>query len=171
MNGCLIHGDDLVHRTGLKAKQYFRRIVAALAVVFVPTCASLCPSAHASPLYAAVGYNFIPGSNYVALGFRSGMWGAEALVMSLGKEEPTTRSGPEGSLDVLAYVPHLPVFVRAGIVTGWAKQGLDIGAGVDLPLTRKIALRIQSIEFNATEDAGHSRESEHQFSVGILYHF
>ncbi|AOV17447.1 hypothetical protein BJI67_10595 [Acidihalobacter aeolianus] len=136
----------------------------------IGVCLSISP-AHAGSANFSAGYNLIPNSYYAAIGYREGYWGAEAMLMTMGREEPTVRPGPESNFDLMGYLPWAGLFMRGGVVVGWGKVGYDIGIGDDLAINRHWAIRIQDIHFHATEDQQQSAESEHQISIGVRYQF
>ena len=120
----------------------------------------------------STGYNFIPHSAYASVGYEFNRFAVEGLVMSMGKEEPNTKPGPEVTLDVLAYAPSWPIFVKAGIVTGGGgKNGYNLGVGVDFPLVDHWSLRTQVTYFHVKEDIGEPAEGEKLVSVGLKYQF
>jgi hypothetical protein len=125
----------------------------------------------AEGFYFALGYDFIPGSSDVSIGYRANHIGIEAMVLNRGKEEPTTKPGPQLSLDMVAFAGSLPVFIKGGIVTGGGKNGYDVGAGADFPLSNHWAIRTQVIHFKVTEDSGQDAEAENMISVGFRYQF
>ncbi len=139
-------------------------------------CAGVCLAAvaHAASAPTAtfavgIGDNFIPGSSYVSLAWRRDGWAVEGMLMRLGREEPTTKPGPEMSVDVLRQLPWWGLFVRGGVVAGWGKKGYDLGLGVDVPLATHWALRLQDRHVHATEDQIGGAESENIVSLGVDY--
>ena len=131
----------------------------------------LSNAAVANTANVGAGYNFIPGSAYVSLGFRHANFGVDAFLISMGKEEPTVRPGPEFSLDALGYLPKYPVFAKLGIVAGWGKYGFNAGLGVDIPIIRSWFARLQDTYYRATEDETGGAESENLISLGLHYRF
>jgi hypothetical protein len=127
----------------------------------------LLKASDADGLTAGVGYGFIPGAAYLALGYRHQDWAIEASVINKGREEPTTHPGPEITLDALAFAGSWPVFVKGGIVTGSHKHGYNVGAGVDWALNKQWAIRLEDVHFRVTEDVGPDAESENMISVGV----
>lgn len=126
----------------------------------------------AEGFYFGVGYDFRPGSSDVFLGYQKKYMAIEANIFNMGKEEPTTRPGVENSLNVLAFVPSLPLFIKAGFVTGSSgKNGYDFGAGADFALNDHWAIRCQITHFKVTEDLGEASETENIFSTGLKYQF
>lgn len=133
-------------------------------------------AAQARNVDIGAGYNFIPGSAYVSLGYRNAVpglttFGIDAFLITTGKEERAVRPGPEFSLDGLVYLPGYPVFAKFGAVAGWGKYGLDGGFGVDLPLASAWFVRLQDTYFTATEDRTGGMESENLISAGLHYRF
>lgn len=128
-------------------------------------------SAAAGSFNAGAGYNFFPGSAYVSAGYRQGIFGVDAFLITMGKEEPTVRPGPEFSLDGLVYLPGFPVFAKLGAVVGWGKYGMNAGCGVDIPLFGPLFARLQDTWFHATEDQTGGFESENLISLGLHVHF
>lgn len=128
-------------------------------------------SASAATWNVGTGYNFVRSSGYVSIDARRGQIAAEVFLMSMGGEEPTTNPGPEWSLDVLGYLPALPVFAKAGVVAGWRKHGENVGCGVDWPVSRHWFLRLQDTLFHATEDQHQGIETENIISLGAHYRF
>ena len=126
----------------------------------------------AEGFYVAAGYDFRPGSSDVSLGYQKKYLAFEANVFNMGKEEPTTKPGLENSLNVLAFVPSLPVFIKAGFVTGASnKNGYNFGTGADFSLNSYWAIRCQVTHFKVAEDLGGASESENIVSVGLKYQF
>lgn len=125
----------------------------------------------AEGLVVGTGHNFIPGSYYVSFGYETGQFSFESRVISLGEEEPDTKPGPEITLDVLAYAPSLPLFVRGGYVFGGGKNGYNLGVGVDFKLSKQWSIRIEDTYFKVQEDYGEPAEGETLFSVGLRYKF
>ena len=126
----------------------------------------------AEGFYVAAGYDFRPGSSDVSLGYQKKYMAVEVNVFNMGKEEPTTKPGVENSLNVLAFVPSLPIFFKAGLVTGSSnKHGYNFGAGADFALNASLAIRCQVTHFKVTEDLVGASESENIASVGLKYQF
>ncbi len=147
-----------------------------LSVACILLAASLGSVAQARNLNVGAGYNFIPGSAYVSLGYRHTVpglttFGLDAFLITTGKEERAVRPGPEFSLDGLVYLPGYPLFAKFGAVAGWGKYGLDGGFGVDLPLGSAWFVRLQDTYFTATEDRTGGMESENLISAGLHYRF
>ncbi len=119
------------------------------------------------------GYNFFPGSGYVSAGYRMGLFGVDAMLITMGREEPAVRPGPELGLDGVVYVPGLPVpvFAKLGPVAGWGKYGVNAGCGVDVPLVGPFFARLQDTWYYATEDQTGGFESEDLVSLGLHVHF
>ncbi len=138
---------------------------------FQPAAAGILPLP--GRLNVGGGYNFFPGSGYVSAGYRLGLFGVDAMLITMGKEEPAVRPGPELGLDGLVYVPGLPVpvFAKLGPVAGWGKYGVNAGAGVDVPLAGPFFARLQDTWYYATEDQTGGFESENLISLGLHLHF
>lgn len=117
------------------------------------------------------GYNFIPGSYYLSMGYQKDRIAFESKVISMGEEEPDTKPGPEITLDVLAYAPSLPMYVRAGYVFGGGKNGYNIGVGFDYKLSERWTVRVEDTYFKVQEDYGDPAEGEQLFSIGLKYKF
>ncbi|NNM60682.1 MAG: hypothetical protein HKM03_00760 [Steroidobacteraceae bacterium] len=149
----------------------YKKLNACLLVLLSILPSLRSQDAAANGLNVGAGYDFVPGAGYVAAGYRRGLWDFEASLLRMGKEEPTTRPGPEMSLNVLGYLPAYPVFLKAGVVTGWQKSGYDFGAGVDVPLGDRWSGRLQVTHDTAREDLGAKTESETLLSVGLKYDF
>ena len=127
---------------------------------------------YAEGIYVAGGYDFIDGASDWALGYKTDILAVEVRMLEMGKEEPTTKPGPENSLNVLVYIPTTPVFVKLALVHGeHGKDGYNYGAGVDYPITDNWLIRGQITYCRVTEDINEGAETEHQVSVGIKYQF
>lgn len=122
-------------------------------------------------LYLDGGYDFIPGSSDFALGYQEGNVAFEMSALFRGKEEPVTKPGPQISLNALSFISSLPIFVKAGVVTGTGKSGYNLGAGFDYAINERWGIRNQLTYYRVTEDAGQGAESEHLFSVALKYQF
>jgi len=121
---------------------------------------------------AGLGYDFLPRGAYGSFGYDLGSIGFEASLISLGREEPTTKSGPEFTLDVIGYLPWVPVFFRAGPLTGGGhKSGYNFAGGVDVPVAPSWTVRFQETHFSVKEDQDREAESENLVSVGLKYRF
>jgi len=135
-------------------------------------CMAGAQAAGATGFNAGLGYNFLPRAAYSAVGYDFGPWGFEASVISLGREEPTTKPGPEYSLDLIGYLPWAPMFIKAGPQAGGGhKSGYNFGGGFDIPLAAAWSVRVQETHFSVREDQDREAESENLFSVGIRYQF
>jgi hypothetical protein len=144
-----------------------RRAACGLLAAALPGAGFSGAALAAAPFNVGAGYNFIPDSAYVSLGYRHANFGLDALLLSTGKEERAVRSGPEFSLNALGYLPRFPVFVKLGVVAGWGKYGVDGGFGVDVPLPYHCFLRLQDTYYHATEDRTGGMESENILSAGL----
>lgn len=146
-------------------------LIVAIVAIFAMYGIAMQP-ARAGDMSIGAGYNFIPGSDYVSFDDRWGNFAAEALLMTTGQEEPTTRPGPELDLNLLAYLPSYPVFAKVGVISGlWGKRGADAGFGIDWPFTRSWSVRLQDTFNWATEDQRPGYELEHQIALGVEFHF
>ncbi|OIQ83907.1 hypothetical protein GALL_342810 [mine drainage metagenome] len=126
-----------------------------LAVLACLISALIGNPASAAHWSAGAGYAFISGSNYVALDYRKGNLAGDLYLLHMGREEPTTKSGPELSMNLLAYLPNYPFFAKAGVVAGWGKRGADAGLGIDMPLSKRLgASKNLAVERRAGHDVG-----------------
>lgn len=129
-------------------------------------------NAIAEGYYVAVGYDFIPDSADISLGFQAKYVAIEANILNMGKEEPTTKPGRENSLNVLAFILPWPVFIKAGIVDGESnKHGYTLGGGADYVLNGNWAIRGQVTQYRVSEDFDSENESENILSVALKYQF
>ena len=145
------------------------------------TLASCCLAlatclAQADEWNIGAGYLFRPGSAYASVDYRWSRFGVEALSDWHGHEEPTTKPGPDFSVSGLYFItipqlPQMPVFVSAGVVTGWGKSGLAGGFGAEYHLSRHWGIRFADNLFLATEDANNTHEGENLASVGLHFRF
>ena len=128
--------------------------------------------ARADEFNVSGGTNNIPHDGYVSAGYQIDRWAVEALIQSMGNEEPDTKPGPEVTLELLVYLPSWPVFAKGGPVTGGGgKNGYNVGVGADLPLYEHWSVRTQITDFHVKEDRGGRSEAETIFSVGLRYQF
>ena len=147
-----------------------RVLAGCLVVIFANL--SLGGRAMAEEINLSAGSLLLQGSKYVSVGYRVDQFDYELMVMDHGKEEPSTKPGPEYCFNVLAFLPSYPVFLKAGLVTGrHQKNGFNLGAGVDFPLDRHWAIRLQGVRSWAKEDFGEEREAENLLSVGVKFTF
>ncbi len=121
--------------------------------------------------YFGAGTLFIPQSGFVTIGHKWNEMGVQATVWSHGEEEPTTKPGPEICLDAMWWIPNVPVFLHAGLVTGNGKDGYRLGLGAEYRITQRWSVRLISTFHKVTEDFNEPPEDETLISAGLFYRF
>lgn len=129
----------------------------------------LAQTGFADGINFGAGSNTIPDSWYLSMGFKAKRVGMEVMAVRMGREEPTTKPGPEYILDGQFFPISLPIFVKAGLVFGGGKNGVNIGIGADYPLSKHLSIRIEDTQYRVREDYNQGPETENQISIGLQY--